>query len=329
MQRRAFFSLLGGATLSKLAAPLPLHAQQSTRPIVGYLSSTSKYGVEPYISGLRQGLADTGFAEGRNIEIEFRWADDQLDRLSALAGDLVQRKVSVIVASAVRASIAAKAATSTIPIVFATANDPVQFGLVASLNRPGGNLTGISYLSAELSQKRFQLLHELVPAASTIAVMTNPHNANVERNLSNVEAAAHNINLRTYPLNVTTELDYETAFSQIAKQPVGALLILNDPQFFEQRSRIVALAAAYSIPVRYSAREYTESGGLISYGANQTDAYRQVGAYVGRILKGERPADLPVLLPTKFELVINLKTAKALGLTISAALLAAADEVIE
>jgi putative ABC transport system substrate-binding protein len=328
MQRRDFIALLG-ASLAKLAGPSPLSAQQPARPVVGFLSSTSKDGSEPYVRGLHQGLAEAGFTEGRNIEIEFRWADDKADRLAGLAADLVQRRVSVIVASAIRASIAAKAATSSIPIVFATANDPVQFGLVASLNRPGGNLTGISYLTAELSQKRLQLLHDLVPAASTIAVMANPHNANVERNLSNVETAARSIGLQTYPLNVTTEPDYETAFSKIAKPPAGALLILNDPQFFEQRSRIVALATDHAVPAMYSSREYPECGGLISYGANQADAYRQAGAYVGRILKGEKPADLPVLLPTKFELVINLKTAKALGLTISGALLATADEIIE
>jgi putative ABC transport system substrate-binding protein len=231
------------------------------------------------------------------------------DRLPGLAADLVQRKVSVIVASAIRASLAAKAATSTIPVVFATANDPVQFGLVASLNRPGGNLTGISYLSAELGEKRMQLLHELAPAASAIAVMVNPTNANAERNVRNVETAAHGIGLRTYLLTASTEKDYESAFARSAGPPADALLVLNDPLFFDQRSQITALAARYAVPVMYVTRDYAEAGGLISYGANLTDAYRQVGVYVGRILKGEKPADLPVLLPTKFELVINLKTA--------------------
>ena len=237
--------------------------------------------------------------------------------------------MSVIVASAIRASLAAKAATSTIPVVFATANDPVQFGLVASLNRPGGNLTGVSYLSAELGEKRMQLLHELVPAASAIAVMVNPTNANAERNVLNVEAAAHGIGLRTYLLTVSTKKDFESAFARSAGPPADALLVLNDPLFFDQRSQITALAARYAVPVMYANRDYAEAGGLISYGANLTDAYRQVGVYVGRILKGEKPADLPVLLPTKFELVINLKTAKALGLVVSASLLARADEVIE
>jgi putative tryptophan/tyrosine transport system substrate-binding protein len=329
MQRRNFIALLGGATLSKLAGPLPLNAQQSARSVIGFLSSTSKDGAAPYIAGLGRGLAEVGYADGRNLEIEFRWADDQIDRLPGLAADLVQQKVSVIVASAIRASLAAKAATSTIPVVFATANDPVQFGLVASLNRPGGNLTGVSYLSAELGEKRMQLLHELVPAASAIAVMVNPTNANAERNVRNVETAAHGIGLRTYLLTASTKKDFESAFARSAGPPADALLVLNDPLFFDQRSQITALAARYAVPVMYANRDYAEAGGLISYGANLTDAYRQVGVYVGRILKGEKPADLPVLLPTKFELVINLKTAKALGLVVSASLLARADEVIE
>jgi putative ABC transport system substrate-binding protein len=228
MQRRKFITLLGGVAA---AWPVVAQAQQRAKPIIGFLSSTSKDGAAPYISGIAQGLAETGYAEGRNVEIEFRWADDKIDRLPELAADLVQRKVSVIFASAIRASLAAKAATSTIPIVFATANDPVQFGLVGSLNRPDRNLTGISYLSAELSEKRLQLLHELVPAASVISVMVNPHNANVERNLRNVETAATRMGLRMYPLKVSTESEYEAAFSQIAEPLTGALLVLNDPCF--------------------------------------------------------------------------------------------------
>jgi putative ABC transport system substrate-binding protein len=326
MQRRKFITLLGGVAA---AWPVVAQAQQRAKPIIGFLSSTSKDGAAPYISGIAQGLAETGYAEGRNVEIEFRWADDKIDRLPELAADLVQRKVSVIFASAIRASLAAKAATSTIPIVFATANDPVQFGLVGSLNRPDRNLTGISYLSAELSEKRLQLLHELVPAASVISVMVNPHNANVERNLRNVETAATRMGLRMYPLKVSTESEYEAAFSQIAEPLTGALLVLNDPLFFDQRSRIAALAARHTVPAMYPSRDYPETGGLMSYGANQTDVYRQAGVYVGRILKGEKPADLPVLQPTKFELVINLRTAKELNLPVPPTLLARADEVIE
>jgi putative ABC transport system substrate-binding protein len=326
MQRRKFITLLGGVAA---AWPVVAQAQQRAKPIIGFLSSTSKDGAAPYISGIAQGLAETGYAEGRNVEIEFRWADDKIDRLPELAADLVQRKVTVIFASAIRASLAAKAATSTIPIVFATANDPVQFGLVGSLNRPDRNLTGISYLSAELSEKRLQLLHELVPAASVISVMVNPHNANVERNLRNVETAATRMGLRMYPLKVSTESEYEAAFSQIAEPLTGALLVLNDPLFFDQRSRIAALAARHTVPAMYPSRDYPETGGLMSYGANQTDVYRQAGVYVGRILKGEKPADLPVLQPTKFELVINLRTAKELNLPVPPTLLARADEVIE
>ena len=326
MRRRAFVTLLCGTTV---AWPLRASAQRPEVPVIGFLSSTTKEGVGSYLVGLARGLAEAGYTEGRNLQIEYRWADDQTEQLPALAANLVKRGVSAIVTSAIRATLAAKAATSTIPIVFATANDPVQFGLVVSLNRPGGNLTGVSYLSAELGEKRLQLLHELVPATSVIAILVNPKNANAERNVRNAAKAAQNIGLSSHVLDASSEQDYHAAFAKLARLSAGAMLILNDPLFFDQRLALTALAAKYSVPVMYSAREYADAGGLISYGANQPDAYRQVGNYVGLILKGAKPSDLPVQQPTKFELVINLKTAKALGLEIPATLLARADEVIE
>jgi ABC-type uncharacterized transport system substrate-binding protein len=325
MKRREFITLLGGAA----AWPLAARAQQPAMPVIGFLSPTSPEAMVPLVLALRHGLSETGYVEGRNLAIQYRWAHSQNDRLPELAADLVRHQVAVIVASFVRASLAAKAATSTIPIVFTTANDPVQFGLVASLNRPGGNATGISFLTAALGEKRLGLVHELVPAATGVAVLVNPNNANAEINVNNIEAAARTVGWRIELVNVASERDLESASAILTQRPAGALVVLNDPLFTDLRAEIVALAARHALPAIYGARESVEAGGLMSYGANNTDVFRQAGVYAGKILHGAKPADLPVLLPTRFELVINLKTAKALGLTVPDKLLVAADEVIE
>jgi ABC-type uncharacterized transport system substrate-binding protein len=324
--RRTFLATLGGAAA---AWPLAARAQQSAMPVIGFLSPTSSSVMENLVAALRQGLHETGHVEGQNFTMEFRWAEGQNDRLSALAAELVRRQVAVIVASFIRASLAAKAATSAIPIVFTTANDPVQFGLVASLNRPGGNATGVSFLTAAMGEKRLELVHELVPAARVVAVLVNPNNANAEINVSNLQAAAHTVGIQINLLKVTSEHDIDHAFAGLAQQPAGALVVLNDPLFVERRGQMVALAASHRLPAIYSTRENVEAGGLMSYGASMIDVYRQAGIYAGKILKGTKPADLPVMLPTKFELVINVKTAKALGLEIPDRLVALADEVIE
>jgi ABC-type uncharacterized transport system substrate-binding protein len=326
MKRREFITLLGGAAA---AWPRVARAQQPAMPVIGFLSPTSPEAMAPLVVALRHGLSETGYVEGRNLAIQYRWARSQNDRLPELAADLVRHQVAVIVASFVRASLAAKAATSTIPIVFTTANDPVQFGLVASLNRPGGNATGISFLTAALGEKRLGLVHELVPAATAVAVLVNPNNANAEINVNNIKAAARTVGWRIELVNVASERDLERASAILAQRPAGALVVLNDPLFTDLRAEIVALAARHALPAIYGSRESVEAGGLMSYGANNTDVFRQAGVYAGKILYGAKPADLPVLLPTRFELVINLKTAKALGLTVPPGLLVAADEVIE
>jgi ABC-type uncharacterized transport system substrate-binding protein len=326
MRRREFIALLGGAAA---AWPLAARAQQAAMPVIGFLSPTSPETMAHLLVALRQGLSETGYVEGRNLAIQYRWAHSQNDRLPTLAADLVRQRVAVIVASFIRASLAAKAATSTIPIVFTTANDPVQFGLVASLNRPGGNATGISFLTAALGEKRLEFLHELVPATTVVAVLVNPNNANAEINVNNIRAAARTVGSRVELLNVANERDLGSASAILDQRPAGALVVLNDPLFTDLRAEIVALAARHALPAIYGARESVEAGGLMSYGANTTDVFRQAGIYAGKILHGAKPADLPVLLPTRFELVINLKTAKALGLEVPAKLLALADEVIE
>ncbi len=326
MRRREFIGLVAGAAT---AWPLAARAQQQALPVVGYLGPTSSTGGAPYAAAVRNGLTQTGYVEGQNVTIEYRWADDENDRLPALAADLVQQGVAVLVTSAIRASLAAQAATATIPVVFATANDPVQFGLVASLNRPNANVTGVMYLSSALGEKRLGLMHEMVAAATAIAILVNPENANVERNLRNVQEAARAVGLQTHVLDAASERDLGKAFARFGQSTAGALLVLNDPLFFDRRDQIVALAAQYAIPAIYYQREFAAVGGLMSYGPSVPDAYLQAGIYAGRILKGAKPAELPVLQPTKFELVINLRTAKALGLTVPPSLLARADEVIE
>jgi putative tryptophan/tyrosine transport system substrate-binding protein len=321
MRRRHFIMVLGGAA----AWPLATWAQQPAMPVVGYLSSVSP---EPEIvAAFRRGLGESGFVEGQNVAIDYRWAEGRYDRLSAWATDLARRQVAVIVGDP--PMIAAKAATETIPIVFNTATDPMKLGLVTSLNRPVGNVTGVSTFSSQLGAKRLELLQELVPQASVIAVLTNPIYPTTESQVKEVQEAAAHLGMQPVVLAVSTEPDMDAAFATLAQKRAGGLVVGVDAFLFSHRNQIAALAARYRMPAVYAWREFAAAGGLMSYGISRTDAYRQVGVYTGRILKGAKPADLPVMQPTKFELVINLKTAKALGLQIPDKLLALADEVIE
>jgi putative tryptophan/tyrosine transport system substrate-binding protein len=325
IRRRQFISMLGSAA----AWPLAAGARPAVMPVVGFLDSASPDNSAPRVAAFRQGLSETGYVEGRNLAIEYRWAEDHNDRLASLAADLVNKRVAVIVASAIRATLAAKSATTQIPIVFATANDPVQFGLVASFNRPGGNITGVAYLSAALGEKRLAILHDLIPRANVFGVIVNPNNANAEGNVKKLQGAALAIGAKSVIANAATENDFDAAISMLVQQRVQAALVLNDPLFTDRRDRLVSLVTRHEIPAIYPAREFVDAGGLMSYGASIADAHRQAGIYAGRILKGEKPADLPVIQPTKIDLVINLRTAKALELSIPPTLLAIADEVIE
>ena len=325
MKRRAFIALIGGAA----AWPLAARAQQAM-PVLGYLNSGSPESDTSRLTGLRQGLNETGYVEGRNLLVEYRWAGNQFNRLPALAVDLVQIRVAVIVSPGLPATLAAKTATTTIPIVFGVGVDPVQVGLVKSLNRPGGNLTGFNQVNGELGAKALALLHELVPRTPTIGFLENPNNPIVhELTTRDVLAAAAAIGLQIQPLKAGTDREIDAAFENLVQARTGALLVSNDVFFNSRIEQITALAARYAIPVMYSSAEFVGVGGLISYGASLRGALRQIGLYAGRILKGEKPTDLPVMQPTKFELVINLKTAKTLGLTIPPSVLAIADEVIE
>jgi putative ABC transport system substrate-binding protein len=326
MRRRKFITLLGGAAA---AWPLASRAQQPAIPVIGYLNNGSPESDSSRLTGLRRGLNEIGYVEGRNFVIEYRWAGNQPDRLAALAADLVQLRVAVIVAAGVLPALTAKAVTTSSPIVFVVGADPVQLGLVASLNRPGGNLTGFNTFAGELGAKALALLHELVPSTATIGFLENPNNPSFELQTRDVLAAAPAIGLKVQMLKASTDREIDAAFASLVQARIGALLVGNDLFFNSRIEQIVALAARHAMPTMYSFHEFVAAGGLISYGTSLMERYRQVGLYVGRILKGEKPADLPVVQPTKFQLVINLKTAKALGLTVPDKLLAVADEVIE
>jgi putative ABC transport system substrate-binding protein len=325
VRRRGLLAIIASAAVGW---PLAVRAQQKAMPVIGFLSSTSP-DTAPFDPAFRQGLSETGYVEGQNAAIEYRWADGHYDRLPALAADLVGRKVDVIATSGPPAALAAKNATSTIPIVFGIGSDPVAFGLVSSLARPGGNLTGVSFLTVELLPKLLELLSELVPQAGVIAVLVNPDNQNTPRNIADLQEAAHAKARQLHILKAGTESDIDAAFATLVELHAGALVVVGDPFLTSQREQLVALAARHAVPAIYTFREYAASGGLISYGANLPAAFRQVGVYAGKILKGEKPTDLPVHQSTRIELVINIKTAKALGLTVPQSLLARADEVIE
>ena len=324
MRRRDLITLAGGAA----AWPLAARAQQATMPVIGVLRATITDENHVNLVALRQGLRDAGYLAGQNATIEYRWAENRYDRMPALAADLVRRRVAAIFAGSGVAAQAAKAATTTIPIVFAGGIDPVQLGFVASLNRPGGNVTGVSFFSNAIEPKRLGLLRDVVPRASVIAALINPDNASARRQSEDLNDAVRPVGMKLNIAYARNAADLEPAFADFAKQ-AGGLVVATDAAFTVYRDQLVGLAARHALPAIYPTRDFVEAGGLMSYGASIPDTYRQAGVYVGRILKGEKPADLPVMLPTKFELVINLKTAKMLGLTVPPSLLGIADEVIE
>jgi putative ABC transport system substrate-binding protein len=329
MRRRNFILGLGGAAAAAWS-PFAARAQQPAIPVIGFLDSGSDAGMTAYLAGFHQGLAETGFTEGKNLAIVHRWGQSRYDQLPALAAELVRLQVAVIVATrGPGPALAAKAATSTIPIVFQTGSDPVKDGLVASLNRPGGNVTGASRLTIGLIPKRLGFLLDLVPKMTAIALLTNPAGPQGALQVQEMQEPARALGLRLHVLNASTESELDTAFAAVAQNRADALIVPTDPLFTGRREQIVALAIRHAIPTIFAERESVAAGGLMSYAASQTDSFRQVGVYVGRILKGEKPANLPVQQPTKFELVINVKTAKSLGLDTPPTLLALADEVIE
>jgi putative ABC transport system substrate-binding protein len=325
MKRRELLLLLGGA----MAAARALCAQQNAMPVIGYLASTSPEPFAPGVVAFRQGLGETGYVEGQNLAIEYRWAEHHYERLPGLAAELVARKVSLIATASMPSASAAKSATSMIPILFETGVDPVEAGLVASFARPGGNLTGVCMLTAALMPKRLELITELVPQASLFGLLMNPSNSTAERMIVDVEEAARAKGVLLEILKAGTETEIDNAFARLVQLHAGALLVIPDPFLFSQREQLVALASRYAVPAIYPLREFAVVGGLISYASSITTAFHLLGTYAGRVLKGAKPADLPVQQPTTFELVVNLKTAKALGLTVPPSILARADEVIE
>jgi putative ABC transport system substrate-binding protein len=326
MRRRDFIIFLAGAMP---AWPLAVRAQQKAMPVVGFLSSNAPGTYAPAVAAFRQGLAETGYIEGQNVAIEYRWAEGRYDRLPGLAADLVNRKVEVIAVGSLTAIRAAKSATSTTPIVFFGGDDPVKQGLVASLARPGGNLTGVSIMASELMPKRLELLSELVPHTMPVALLVNPDNGSTEAMIPDLEEAARMKGMQLHVLKANNEAEINAAFATLGQQHVGGLVVAPDAVFDNGRQHLVALAAEHAVPTIYFARVFVATGGLISYAASATGTWRQVGSYAGKILNGAAPADLPVQQPTKFELVVNLSTAKALGLTVPPSILARADEVIE
>ena len=327
MKRREFITLLGGAAA---AWPLAARAQQPAMPVIGFLSSALPDRDAGRLRAFRQGLAETGYVEGRNVAIEYRWAEEQNDRLPALAADLVRRQVAVIAtAGDVLGAVAAKAATTTIPIVFTTGRDPVEIGLVPSLNRPGGNLTGVATLGAELEPKRVELLHEAIPAATIVGALVNPASRNAEFLSRDLRAAARILGLELHVLNAVTEGDFDSVFADLVRLRAGGLVIATDALFISRSEQVAALALRHAVPAIFQFRAFAAAGGLMSYGGSLADLYHRSGVYTGRVLNGEKPGDLPVQQSTKAELIINLKTAKALGITFPLPLLGRADEVIE
>jgi putative tryptophan/tyrosine transport system substrate-binding protein len=326
MRRREFITLLGGAAA---AWPLDARTQQPTLPVIGFLNSGSPEALTSPVAAFREGLSESGYIEGQNVTIEYRWAEGVYDRLLALATDLVRRHVAVIFAGAPPAARAAKAATTAIPIVFTSGGDPVELGLVSSLNRPGANVTGVSFLLNELGAKRLELLHEFVPTATSIGFLVNPTRSSSESERKYTEQGAQRFGMQLSVLNATTEREIDRAFTNFGQEKVHALMVGTDSFFLTKRDQIVALAARLAVPTIYNLREYVRAGGLMSYAPSLADTYRQAGVYTGKILKGAKPADLPVTQPTKFELTINLKTAKSLGLMVPLIMQMTADEVIE
>jgi len=325
MRRRKFITLIGAAA----AWPLAARSQQAALPMIGFLNGGSPAEYAPMVAAFREGLKELGYVEGENVAIEFRWAEGKYERLSALGTDLVRRQVAAIAATSTPAAQAAKALTATVPIVFTTGADPVQLGLVASLNQPGGNVTGVSFLVNELTKKQFEVLHQILPKAALIGFLVNPAVAYARSQTTEAQDAARALGRQLFVVTARTESEIDAAFAALVKKLAGGVITISDPFLNSRRDQIVALAARHSLPALYPVRDYVAAGGLMSYGTSIIGAYRQVGVYTGRILKGEKPADLPVMRPTKLDLVINQKTAKALDLTIPPALIALADEVIE
>jgi putative ABC transport system substrate-binding protein len=326
MQRRQFITVFGGAAIWPLAA----RAQQSAIPVIGFVNAASAKDYAPLLSAFLKGLSEAGFVDGRNVSIEYRWAEGRVDQLPAMVADLVHRRVAVIAATGTPAALAARAATTTIPTVFETAADPVKLGLVASLNRPGGNVTGVTSLLVPIGSKRLELLHELVPTARVMALLVNPANPTLaETNSKELQAAARTLGLELHVLNASTEGDFDAVFAKLPQLPAGGLVISPDPFFTSRSEQLAALTIRHAVPTIHYNPEFAVAGGLLSYGAGSADAYRLAGNYTGRVLRGDKPADLPVQQATKVELHINLKTAKALGITFPESILQRADEVIE